>query len=577
MFTVEFGLFPLVAIVVGALLTLVFFSVVRLKCSARWAMGFIFAAMLTVTVCSLVSPVRWVEFDTPVEVVVEPEETMLSPVKVVEAENGVASPMLKLKAKAPVTNHRQVRPLFHDASQLFGWLWLAGVVLMLSSMVWQCSRLFLMKRRQERMGDVDGIGLYATGGTDAYSFGRSVFIPRMFDDEMRRFMLLHELQHVRHGHFFWLCSLQVLLAFNWYNPFCWLLFREMRLQQELQVDGDVIRQGIDRTAYQYSLLRASLQSGSPVWILSAFGRKPITQRVAFMNRELNMRSNVRRSILSSVLALGVLSLAVFVSCQTNEKEKEHPLMGWWKMDFTKNADSDTELYPFGKQIAFYNYDTFLTITYRARNGMSLAFTFSAEETRLQGDTLVDALGDPMRYEFVDDDTFQNLWHRQPYQNAMPKGPEIIDQWSRIPVDDELLELFGCLRKADHTDGGKFDGVWLSLTNTVSPTDPDKDDGRREYLLVSDSLFLSLNYHRQEPKAFRAAGSGYSGVLKEFGEYLQFGDMAPVVYSMPDAGHLVVRDATNEHATQHVFQRIDMPTDLKRMFMAPFTHEHFQLQ
>jgi hypothetical protein len=275
--------------------------------------------------------------------------------------------------------------------------------------------------------------------------------------------------------------------------------------------------------------------------------------------------------------LGVLSLAVFVSCQTNEKEKEHPLIGWWKMDFTKNADSDTELYPFGKQIAFYNYDTFLTITYRARNGMSLAFTFSAEETRLQGDTLVDALGDPMRYEFVDDDTFQNLWHRQPYQNAMPKGPEIIDQWSRIPVDDELLELFGRLRKADHTDGGKFDGVWLSLTNTVSPTDPDKDDGRREYLLVSDSLFLSLNYYRQEPKAFRAAGSGYSGVLKEFGEYLQFGDMAPVVYSMPDAGHLVVRDATNEHATQHVFQRIDMPTDLKRMFTAPFTHEHFQLQ
>jgi hypothetical protein len=58
----------------------------------------------------------------------------------------------------------------------------------------------------------------------------------------------------------------------------------------------------------------------------------------------------------------VLSAAVMMACESNEKIKEHPLMGWWKMDFTKNTGSDTEMYPFGKQIAFYNYDTCLTMT-----------------------------------------------------------------------------------------------------------------------------------------------------------------------------------------------------------------------
>ena len=63
MYTLETGLFPLAAIVVGALLTLIFFSVVRLKCSARWAIGFIFAAMAMITICSVVTPVRWVELE----------------------------------------------------------------------------------------------------------------------------------------------------------------------------------------------------------------------------------------------------------------------------------------------------------------------------------------------------------------------------------------------------------------------------------------------------------------------------------------------------------------------------------
>ena len=559
------------AIVVGALLTLIFFGVVRLKCAARWAIGFIFAAMVVITASSLVTPVRWVELDTTVEVLVQPEETVLTPAEVAGSttEEAVPSPQLKVKAKETVADDSPtVKPFLHDVSRMFGWLWVVGVAVVLLSQSWQLVRLYRLRRNQEVISHASGAKLFAVDGTQAFSFGRSVFVPRMFDDEMRQFMTLHEVAHVRHRHFLWLCVCWVLVAVNWYNPFCWVLYRELHLQQELQVDGDVIRQGIDRKAYQYSLLRATMQSGGPVWILSAFGRNPVTKRIAFMDSDINLRGSVRRALLSAVLALAVLSAAVVTACKNNEKVKEHPLMGWWKMDFTRNTDSDTELYPFGKQIAFYNYDTFLTICYRARNGKTLDFSYSTEEMRLRGDTLVDAMGAPLRYKFIGDDTFQNQWTRQPYQNAMPQGPEITDQWSRIPVDEELLELFDALRQADKAHGGKFDGVWLNLTQTV------KGDDSKEYLLISDSLFLSLYYHRQEPEAFRAAGSGYSGILKEIGDYLQLGYMEPLVYSMPDADHLVVRKATNETATPHTFQRIEMPAELKRILTAPFTHEHY---
>ena len=559
MYTLVPGLYPLAAIVVCALFTLIYFSVVRLKCSAHWAIGFIFTTMIVTTVVSLVSPMRWVELDTAVELLVEPEETSVSPISVV----GMAdepTPSLKVKAQQPLaTGSPTIRPFLHNVSQLFGWLWLTGCCLMLLHLVWQLSRLFMLRRQKDLVGYQSHVRLYSTDDTEAYSFGRNVFIPRGFDDEMRRFMTLHELAHVKRHHFLWLCVFQVLLAVNWYNPFCWLLLREMRLQQELQVDGDVIRQGVDRTAYQYSLLRASMQGGGPVWILSAFGRKPITHRVAFMNNDINARSNMHRAVVSSLLALLVLSLSVVVACQNNEKLREHPLMGWWKMDFTKNTDSDTEMYPFGKQIAFYNYDTFLTITYRTRNGKTLYFTFSAEETRLKGDTLVDALGEPMRYRFIDENTFQNEWYKQPYQNAMPQGPEITDQWSRIEVDEELLELFQTLYHADEAHSGKFDGVWQC-------ENPEK---AHKYLVVNADLALLLFFHRQEPKAYRAAGYGYCGKLQDIGEFLQIGYEKPVQYTMPDADRIIFNDDTEETS----YRRIPMPADLKRMFSAPMTYEH----
>lgn len=564
MYTLAFGLYPIAAIAVCALLTLNYFCVVRLKCSARWAIGFIFATMAVTTVCSLVSPVQLVEVETAVELLVEPEKTSVIPVTMTDTA-GELTPQLKIKMQQPIAaNIPSVASFLHNASHLLRWLWLTGICALLLYLLWQLFLLYRLRQRQEYVSDIAHARLYATDGTDAYSFGRNIFIPREFDDEMRRFTTLHELSHVKHRHFLWLCVFQLLLAINWYNPFCWLLLREIRLQQELQVDGDVLRQGVDRTAYQYSLLQTLMHGGSSMWILSAFGRKSITNRVAFMNSDINARSNMRRAVVSALLTLIVLALTMAVACQSNKQPKKHALYGWWKMDFTKDTNSSTEMYSFGKQICFYSYDTFLTITYRKRNGNSLnLFTFSMEETRLKNDTLVDALGNPINYEFIDDDTFQSHWHKQPYQNAMPQGPDITDQWSRIPIDEGLMGVFRQLYHSDKAHNSKFDGVWLG----------EGKEAYKEYMVLNDTIAMVLFYHRQEPKAYRAAGYGYSTAFRELGDHLQFGDQSPVKYSMTDADHMVFKTFSKNGTTDKVYHRIKMPSDLKRMLSTPLTNEH----
>ena len=561
MFTLETGLYPFTAIWVGALLTLIFFGVVRMKCAAHWAIGFIFAAMAVITVCSMVTPVQRVDFST---VAKEQELLNLNPIPNTKdmgsysSENETIMPisLSGLETRLKPESH-EVNPIVLIGSLLFGWLWVTGIVVMLLSLMWQMVCLYRLRQNQDYLHHANGTNFFAVDGTQAFSFGHNVFIPRMFDDEMRKFMTLHEQAHVKRHHFLWLCLCWVLLALNWYNPFCWLLFREMHLQQELQVDADVIHQKVDRTAYQYALLRATMQGGSPVWILSAFGRKPVTQRIAFMNRNINARSSVRRVFISLLLAFVVLSLAAATVYTNNVKLKEHPLMGWWKMDFTKATDSDTEQYPLGKQIAFFNYDTFLTMKFRMRNSKSLYFTFSTEETRLQNDTLVNALGDPIDYDFIDDDTFQNHWVRLPYQKAMPKSKDITDQWSRIDVDGELLRMFEKLSRADAAHGRRLDGVWKRV------------GFHEQYFIIKDTIALLLNYHNLEPKAYRAEGHGHCGTLKKQGHYLQLGTGGRMKFTISDTNVLMLDDGE----IRYTYQRINMPADLKRMLRTPLTHAY----
>ena len=53
MYNIEIGLYPLMGIMVAAILYAVERWVLRLKCSARWTQLFIAVALLLTTVCSL--------------------------------------------------------------------------------------------------------------------------------------------------------------------------------------------------------------------------------------------------------------------------------------------------------------------------------------------------------------------------------------------------------------------------------------------------------------------------------------------------------------------------------------------
>ena len=61
MYTIDFGLFPFAALILGGCLYAIYYWGIRLKCKARWAQTFIVIAMLLVTLSMFVNPTKIVQ------------------------------------------------------------------------------------------------------------------------------------------------------------------------------------------------------------------------------------------------------------------------------------------------------------------------------------------------------------------------------------------------------------------------------------------------------------------------------------------------------------------------------------
>jgi len=92
-----------------------------------------------------------------------------------------------------------------------------------------------------------------------FSFFHLVFLPdRPPEEENLRPILLHEKVHIRQGHSFDILLTECLIIVQWFNPFAWLLRREVKAIHEYLADEGVVRSGMTRTTYQQLILNQTI-------------------------------------------------------------------------------------------------------------------------------------------------------------------------------------------------------------------------------------------------------------------------------------------------------------------------------
>lgn len=136
-----------------------------------------------------------------------------------------------------------------------------------------------------------------------FSFARRIFLPEGMETETRALVLAHETVHIRHAHTADLLFFELLKMAAWFNPFYYLLEKELRQAHEFTADETVLRSGVSTGAYCEALLSCAL-AGMQVPV-NYFNGSQIKMRINMMNKPKN--KNRIAFLASAILSLGAVA------------------------------------------------------------------------------------------------------------------------------------------------------------------------------------------------------------------------------------------------------------------------------
>lgn len=176
--------------------------------------------------------------------------------------------------------------------------------------------------------------------TAPYSFFNHIVVgTRGLNDDEVRCILAHESLHVRQGHSVDLLFARLLCCLMWFNPFAWLIMREIRAVHEFLADAASIG-ACGREGYLHLLYRQATGTGYG-HITNNFKSINLKKRIVMMNK-----SKTRYGAWKAVAALPVMALLMMVGC---------------KPAVTENPDTSVEAYASIHDMPADTTDTYLMV------------------------------------------------------------------------------------------------------------------------------------------------------------------------------------------------------------------------
>lgn len=118
-----------------------------------------------------------------------------------------------------------------------------------------------------------------------FSFFHWIFVhPASHTEEELSEILTHEQTHANQWHSIDVLVSETACVFCWFNPFAWLMKREIRTNLEYLADNHVLETGHDSKAYQYHLLGLSHHKAAAT-IYNSFNVLPLKKRIKMMNKK----------------------------------------------------------------------------------------------------------------------------------------------------------------------------------------------------------------------------------------------------------------------------------------------------
>lgn len=194
-----------------------------------------------------------------------------------------------------------------DWWKVLRWVYLAGLLVFGLNFLVQFGQLVL---RLIRYPGYD-LGQYrlVEMSEDAapYSFWNRIFLnPERYDPDTFHQIFQHEQIHVKQKHSIDLLLAELLIVFQWFNPFAWLYRAAIEHNLEFLTDAEMLRIGNDPECYQLSLVKVAVPN-FPNGLVASYNQNFLEKRITMMKtKKSSVRSGWKYLSLLPLLLVSVL-------------------------------------------------------------------------------------------------------------------------------------------------------------------------------------------------------------------------------------------------------------------------------
>ena len=152
-----------------------------------------------------------------------------------------------------------------------------------------------------------------------FSFWQTVYVnPTLHSDHELDTILAHEMVHVKQWHSLDIILAELSVVFYWFNPGVWLMKKAVKENLEFITDQNILKKGMDRKVYQYSLLGVGQLTPSAA-IVNNFNLSDLKKRIQMMNAKRSSKITLGRYL----FALPVLLITTLAFTVSKKELKKH--------------------------------------------------------------------------------------------------------------------------------------------------------------------------------------------------------------------------------------------------------------
>jgi TonB family protein len=209
------------------------------------------------------------------------------------------------------------------SAELLIWIYSAGIVFFLGRFLFRVLQVGMVIHKNPGQKFNEGRLVFLERECSPYSFLNYMFVSRPLQNtEGYERMMAHEMEHIKQGHSFDVLILELLTAFQWFNPFVWMLRRVVRENHEFLADQAVLASGV-KMGYYKKLLLNQFADGQLV-ITNNFNYSLIKNRIKMMSKIKSSKTATVKIVLGLFTAV---ALIIAFACEQREMEDVNSLPG----------------------------------------------------------------------------------------------------------------------------------------------------------------------------------------------------------------------------------------------------------